>query len=69
MSSLYDLYCAMQSADDRFQAALTAAYGRQAGTYRYLPKMLPPELNALRDAYISAVEAWRSAFRTGLGRA
>lgn len=58
-------YYAMTAADKAWHEALTQKYGERAGTMRYRTAKLSPELLALRQKMLDAVEAWRGTWRKG----
>ena len=50
------------AADERFQAALVAEFGKNAGDYRYQPDRYTPAIRALAAEFDAAGERWRTLF-------
>lgn len=61
----FDLYDAAQHADDKWQKALIAAYGRHNAAHARYDKggRATPELERLYQAKIAADEAWAAECR------
>lgn len=60
----HEAYEAMKAADDKFHAALVAAYGKRAGDMRYHTKKQKPEIQALGAAFRAASAAWHATLWT-----
>ena len=59
----FSYYYAAQEADEAFQSALEAQFGKRASDARYQPKMWTPEIQSLAAAKMAADEAWINEMR------
>ena len=62
-TKLETLYRAAYEADARFQAALEAAYGRDAGDARYRPGMWTAPMRAAADETADLMAQYHAAIR------
>lgn len=58
---IWSLHEDMQRADDGFQRELERVYGKEAGTARYRDAHDDPQVQAARDGFRTASEAWQVA--------